>query len=367
MITISLCMIVKDEENTLGFCLESVRSAVDEIVIVDTGSADGTKQVARQYTDDIFDFAWIEDFSAARNFAFSKASMDYILWLDADDLLLPEDCARLQAIKGELDEGTDVVMMKYNTGFDSEGNVVFSYFRERLVKRSRHFRWKEPVHEYLAIGGNIIRSDICVTHAKTEPSRNDRNLRIYESMLGKGQSLSPRGMYYYARELRDNGRFADAARQFRAFLDSGLGWVEDNVSACGELAKCYSMTGDKKKEFAAMTESFLYDTPRAELCCQLGYYFKEQEDYRKAAFWFETALHLEKPKDSWGFIQHDCWGYIPSIECAVCCDKLGDYDGAKLFNELAATFRPGSAAVAHNRSYFASRKAQSKTQAEREA
>ena len=73
MITISLCMIVKNEKDTLGRCLESVKDIVDEIVIVDTGSSDETKEIAGRFTSNIYDFEWIDDFSAARNYSFSKA------------------------------------------------------------------------------------------------------------------------------------------------------------------------------------------------------------------------------------------------------------------------------------------------------
>ena len=73
MITISLCMIVKNEEKLLARCLDSVAGLMDEIIIVDTGSTDRTKEIAARYTDKIYDFEWVQDFSAARNFAFSKA------------------------------------------------------------------------------------------------------------------------------------------------------------------------------------------------------------------------------------------------------------------------------------------------------
>lgn len=224
MITISLCMIVKNEEQTLGRCLGCVRDIADEIIVVDTGSADRTKEIAAAYTDKIYDFPWINDFSAARNFSFSKASMDYILWLDADDVLLPEDIAKFQQLKAALPPGTDAIMMRYNTGFDEQGRITFSCYRERLVKRSRGFLWREPVHEYLETGGSILYADACVTHAKEKARPGGRNLRIYEAILGKGEQLSPRGMYYYARELKDNGRYGDAIPAFRRFLDCKLGW-----------------------------------------------------------------------------------------------------------------------------------------------
>ena len=117
MISISLCMIVKNEELVLGRCLNSIKNLVDEIIIVDTGSTDKTKEIAALYTDKIYDFRWINDFSAARNYSFSKATKDYIMWLDADDVLLEEDQMKLEDLKENLDEKIDMVIMRYNVSF----------------------------------------------------------------------------------------------------------------------------------------------------------------------------------------------------------------------------------------------------------
>ena len=83
--TISVCMIVKNEEKNLAACLDCLQGIADEIVIVDTGSTDATKEIAAKYTDKLYDFAWVDDFSAARNFAFSKATMDYIYSADKNN------------------------------------------------------------------------------------------------------------------------------------------------------------------------------------------------------------------------------------------------------------------------------------------
>lgn len=79
MITVSLCMIVKNEEAVLERCLESVSDLVDEIVVVDTGSTDRTREIAEWFTGRVYDFQWIDDFAAARNYAFSLAEKDYCM------------------------------------------------------------------------------------------------------------------------------------------------------------------------------------------------------------------------------------------------------------------------------------------------
>ena len=145
--TISLCMIVKMKEAVLARCLDSVRGAVDEIVIVDTGSTDRTKEIARGYTDKVFDFEWVDDFSAARNYAYAQATMDYQMWLDADDVLPPAEREKLLRLKQTLPDDTDIVTMKYHTHFDGNGSPVFTSTRERLTKRSRGYQWQDPVHE----------------------------------------------------------------------------------------------------------------------------------------------------------------------------------------------------------------------------
>lgn len=353
MITISLCMIVKNEAETIERCLSSVSGLVDEIILVDTGSTDQTKQLASKFTNNIYDFVWVNDFSKARNFAFQHATMDYILWLDADDVLLPEDNERFLLLKTSLSNDVDVVRMKYNTGFDEFGNVTFSYYRERLVKRAMNFQWREPVHEYLEIYGRIITSEVEITHKKIHTGElNTRNLDIYESQLKDNKPLSARGVYYYGRELKTHGRYAEAAKQFEQFHDSKKGWVEDNITACGELSMCYAMLDQPDLSLQALFKSFSYDTPRAEICVLIGYHFKKIQNYPLAAYWFELILSLQKPKQPNGFIQHDTWDYIPLLESVVCYDRLGDLHKANHYNNLALKLKPNSKAALYNQEYF---------------
>ena len=356
MVTISLCMIVKNEEDVLSRCLNCVKDIVDEIIIVDTGSTDSTKEIAKKYTDKIYDFEWIDDFSAARNFSFSKATMDFILWLDADDIILEEDREKFKQLKQSLTLDVDNVMMKYNVGFDENGNVTLSYFRERLSKRINNPTWMEPVHEYLPAWGNIINADICITHKKEHAAVKGRNISIYKKLISQGKTLTPRGLFYYARELYHNGYFDEAIKYFNEFLDTEKGWVEDNISACFDLAKCYNIKNDKKNVLKTLLRSFEYDTPRAEICCDIGTFYFERGDFHKAIFWYKLATELNKPTNSWGFISHDYWGYIPNIQLCVCYDRLGNREEAIKYNEKAAEYKPNSAAIISNRNYFESTK-----------
>ena len=114
MIEISLCMIVKNEEKILTRCLDSVADLVDEIVIVDTGSTDATKKIAANYTDKIYDFTWVDDFSAARNFAFSKAEKDYIYTADADEVIDEENRKRFRELKEVLLPEIEIVQIQFN-------------------------------------------------------------------------------------------------------------------------------------------------------------------------------------------------------------------------------------------------------------
>ena len=354
MVSVSLCMIVKNEEDVLERCLKSVADLVDEIILVDTGSTDRTREIAARFTDQVFDFPWQDDFSAARNESFSHASMDYCMWLDADDILLEADQKAFLALKETLEPTVSVVMAPYHTGFDESGHVTFSYYRERLIKNRAGMVWAGAVHEAVSPAGKIQYADFAVTHRKVHPSDPDRNLRIYQAQLAAGKELDPRQQFYYGRELYYHRRWKEALEVFEQFLKEGRGWVENNIDACCHCAYCHREQGHDQAALTALFRSFLYDRPRAEICCEIGLWFFQREQYQQAAYWYALALTCSRDDRRGGFVSPDCYGYLPCIQLCVCYSRLGDQKRAEAFNELAATYKPDSPAVLHNRALFQS-------------
>ncbi len=352
MFTISLCMIVKNEEDVLARCLSSIAEGVDEIVIVDTGSTDGTKEIAARFTDKVYDFAWIRDFSAARNEAFSKATMDYQMWLDADDVVPPESLEAIKELKRTGDPDVDIYTMRYITSFDAQGNPVLTSTRERLLKREKGYRWQDPVHECIPLIGNIRYTDIEIHHKKIRGNDNpNRNIEIYNELEAGGLEMTPRQLYYYARELKDHGQWAKSAYYFEKFLDTGLGWVEDNIGSCFNLSICYNNLRETHKVLPVLFKSFNYDAPRPDICSEVGYHYKRQSNFATAFKWFALAAGL--PKDGTaGFILGDYYGYIPNIEACVCQSEMGNYAAAYDYNERAAAFKPDSEAIRINREFL---------------
>jgi glycosyltransferase involved in cell wall biosynthesis len=331
--------------------LDSVKEAVDEIIIADTGSSDKTKEVAATYTDKIFDFEWRDDFGAARNFAFSKAVCDYQMWLDADDVLPEASLQKLLKFKQNSDGTADMVTMPYITRLDEYGKPILKSTRERLLKRANNYKWQDPIHECIPLQGNVFRSDIEIVHNKERKEEDaDRNLRIYEK--SDKSKFTPRMQYYYARELKDHSQWEKAAYYFERFLESGKGWIEDNISACFNLHICYENLGAQDKVLPVLLKSFEFDSPRAEALCEIGYWHKHRNDWAKAMRWFAAAIALGE-SNSLGFVLEDYRGYIPNIEICVCLCALGDFKRAAEYNERAASYRPDSNAVKINREFLA--------------
>jgi glycosyltransferase involved in cell wall biosynthesis len=352
LITISLCMIVRNEENTIARCLDSVSDLVDEINIVDTGSTDRTKEVVLAYTDRIFDFEWIDDFAVARNFSFDHATKDYILWLDADDYLLQKDRDALRKLKETLDPFYDSVIMDYAVSRDAYGNTLLFTKRNRLVKRTKEFRWAYPVHEVLIVGDvNILVTDIEITHGPNREHKDPkRNLKIIEKYSAPEHNIEDsRYHFYYANELMDTGQLEEAITLYESFLLRDEAYFEDQVTACSYLAHCYRMKDEHKRELQYLFRTFEFDLPRADYCCRIGFWYQEHQDYEKAVYWYETALRHEIPTHVFGLMNKSCWTWAPHVHLMICYGKLALLDKAYEHNLKALDYLQGDVNLLQNK------------------
>lgn len=290
MITVSLCMIVKNEEEILARCLDSVADLMDEIIIVDTGSTDRTKEIASRYTSQVYDFTWQEDFSAARNFSFSKASMEYIYAPDADEVLDEENRERFRQLKEFLLPEIEIVQMKYHTV--SEYNTVLNAkkeYRPKLFKRLRSFTWIDPIHETVQTAPVIYDSEIEILHMP-QSFHHKRDFSVFLKAFKREGRLSGRIRRMYAKELLKMGDETDFSNASAFFLQVYTNDTDESArkeAAC-VLAHFYRIT-DHKNEFFKLALKDMLTTPCSEICYELGLYFEGEQDYDEAVLWFYNA------------------------------------------------------------------------------
>ncbi|MEZ5120060.1 MAG: glycosyltransferase [Solirubrobacterales bacterium] len=148
-LTLSLCMIVKDEEAMLGQCLAAVRDHVDEIVVVDTGSSDRTIEIAREYGATVLEREWTGDFAAARNASFDAATGDWLLFLDADEVLVDGDGPRLRELCGRTWREAFYLTETNHTGSLEDGTAV-THNALRLFRNRPEYRFEGRIHEQIA-------------------------------------------------------------------------------------------------------------------------------------------------------------------------------------------------------------------------
>ena len=343
---LSLCMIVKDEQAVLARCLDSVKDACDEIVIADTGSTDATASIAARYAARILDVPWTDDFSAARNASFAAARGTYLLWLDADDVIAPEDLSRLLALKQKLArEEADMVLCPYRSG-------GLTYFRERIVRRAAGFVWTGRVHECIVPRGTVVRSGFTVTHGENPKPRGRRNLHIYERWRAE-ETLSGRDLFYYGRELFYNQLYTEAIAVLREML-AGEGWYVNKIEACRVLADCHAARGEREAARQALLSSFMYGAPRGGVCNALGQSFLEEGRTAEAAAWLRAALACPSRADEGDFDFREERTLYPLLGLALCCERMGDKAQARAYYERAGQLAPTHPSVLQNAACFCS-------------
>ncbi|MBI3535772.1 MAG: glycosyltransferase family 2 protein [Deltaproteobacteria bacterium] len=191
---ISLCMIVKNEEKILFKSLNSVKNLVDEMIVVDTGSSDRTKEIADSFGAKVFDFKWIDDFSAARNYSISKSSGDWILILDADEYLIEDDFESIR--KCINDNSKDVYCLKWQ--FLNEKKTGFKSFKVGLFRNKIGIRYQGLAHEEILKGIDSSRwstIEATIFHEPALDRQKDKEAYYYE-LVKRQLALEPESAHW---------------------------------------------------------------------------------------------------------------------------------------------------------------------------
>ncbi|CAB1073864.1 glycosyl transferase, family 2 [Olavius algarvensis Delta 1 endosymbiont] len=264
--TVSLCMIVKNEAQHLAACLGSAKPVVDEMIVVDTGSTDKTKDIARAFGAKVYDFNWVEDFAEARNFSISKSHGDWVFILDADEVISPLDYDRFRALVRKAINGAvaysietrnytflaNMVGWTANNGHyrdEEAGTGWIPSIKVRLFPNRKDVRFVYPVHEMVdpclkRIGIRIEACDIPIHHyGKLNPEKLDNKGETYFQIGIK--KLDEMGDNIVAlRELAIQAgnleKWTEAIRLWQRFLHCKPNFPEAFVNigtACWQLGK----------------------------------------------------------------------------------------------------------------------------------
>lgn len=314
--TISLCMIIKNEENFLPVCLESAKDLVDEIIIIDTGCTDKSVEIARHYGAKIYPYEWTQDFAAARNESIKYASSDWILYLDADERLLPEDADKIR----EIVKREDLTAVNIRVVIPQPpGNVIKFYAIDycRLFRNLPGITFEGIAHEQVLpsihrLGGKVVKSDINIDHwghnvaKEKRREREERNLQTLKAEVARTPE-DPFNHYNLALTHRFLGDTQSAIREFEQVLATN--------------------DGDLKKELIGITHTFLSQS------------YLAVNDYKKAWENSQTAIEMlpEEPLPNYiaattAFAQHKFETAIEYLQKII--DKFENHEAPVVIADM---------------------------------
>ena len=250
--TVSLCMIVRDEEQYLPDCLASVRDLVDEIVVVDTGSADRTKEIAAGFGARVVDFAWVDDFAAARNESLRHAAGDWVLWMDADDRLAEADRVAFRGLAAGLAFAPSAYVFKCVCLPDDPAGAATVVDHVRLFRNDPRLRWRYRVHEQIlpavrAVGMPVAWAPVAVTHVGyaapgARGGKRERDLRLLR-LEEREQPDDPFTLFNLGAVLLEAGRPAEALEPLSRSLAGSA--PRDSIvrKLYAQVARCHQLLG----------------------------------------------------------------------------------------------------------------------------
>lgn len=351
--TITLALIAKNEEKNINRLLDSVSGCFDQIVLVDTGSTDKTKEIGLSRGCEVYDFTWVNSFCKARNFAFSKATCDYVLWLDLDDCLSDKD-AFIQW-KNYAMEFADCWFNTYNYALDKDKKPIISFVRERVFKRSINPTWQYDLHEGIIIKPEWS-SDYAVAwsvnhmrDAEDVIADKSRNIKILDDIKVREGALPTRLKFYYGKELYENGNPQKAIWAFEEFLKCSDIEFHDKVlayqyAAYSAFQSAQNLKHELREEILSLLDQALsfaiegikLEPSRAEFFVTCGDIYLFKGEIHKAMGFYGAAKACINPKEMSGAYEGavysfiDCYGKVPSLQLAKCYFNMGRLEQAKI-------------------------------------
>jgi glycosyltransferase involved in cell wall biosynthesis/Flp pilus assembly protein TadD len=347
-VTVSLCMIVKNEEHNLPACLATVADLVYEIIVVDTGSSDRTKEIAHAAGAKVFDFPWIDSFSAARNESLRHATGDWVFWLDADDRLDEPNRGRLRALFATLGRETGGYFMKCLC-LPEDGGQATEVDHVRLFRNLPDVRWRFRIHEQIlgslrAAGANVRWSDVAVHHTgyrdpALRASKLQRDLRLLQLEVAE-QPEHPFTLFNLGSTYQELGRTAEALSAFERSLKGSEPTDSITRKLYVRIAQCRRALNQKDLALAACRAGLGMYPDDQELWFQQGVCLHGLGDVAGAVTAWELVLRSE-PSPHLGSINTGIRGYLTRSNLAGAYRELGRLREAGEQWQLALAERPG--------------------------
>jgi GT2 family glycosyltransferase len=347
-VRVSLCMIVKNEEHNLPDCLASVADLVDEIVVVDTGSTDRTKEVAARFGARVFDFPWVDSFAAARNESLRHATGDWAFWMDADDRLDDDNRARLRALLAGLGEENAAYVMKCLCVPDSQTQDGTVVDHVRLFRNRPDVRWDYRVHEQILPAvreskAEVRWTDVVVRHVGyTDPPLRRRKLERDLRLLRLEDAERPDHpfvLFNLGSVSQELGQLEGALDYFRRSLERSHPADSITRKLFGLTAGCLWRLNRREDALAVCAEGRGFYPDDAELLYREAGFREDQADWPGAeACWRRLVDGKEGPH--FASVGAGLRGYLARHRLALCCLRRGQDDEAETHWQQALAQRP---------------------------
>ena len=302
---ISVCYMVRNEENTLLRSLQSVSKAADEIIVVDTGSTDRTKEVAMSFSARVYDFPWQDDFSAPRNFALSKATGDWIVFLDADEYFSEATAHRLRFVLQRYHEAGwrgCLLLHRYDIDVDNANEILADTLVSRIFTNDDGYRYQGIIHEELLANGQpldnlsvVDAEELSLIHTGYRASLSDAKARRNLELLLRELAITdrPQRLYMYLADAYLGIGDKEQAKHY-AELDVSLGRRRTTYASRSYriLLQLSLENGDSLPERLSLCHRAVQDFPeQPEFRADFAECFAAMGDYDKAVSEMEKALH----------------------------------------------------------------------------